>query len=135
MKRNIVTIDIGTSKICTLICRYDPETEDLEVAGKGIWPSQGIQKGMIVDMEKCSASLRNSVAMAQDDAGAVIGSAYVNIIGMNVCVIDKKDEMAIDRRDGVVAKADILELLNAAKKVGVCRDEQVIDVIPRQYFG
>jgi cell division protein FtsA len=136
VKRNIVTIDIGTYKVCALICRYDTVSDSMEVAGKGVWPSAGIRKGMIVNTYECSDSIRNAIELAQDDAGAgtAVRSAYVNIIGMNVYVIDKKYEMQIASEDGSVTREDIIGLLSMAKNLAVCKDEQIIDVIPRQYF-
>jgi cell division protein FtsA len=53
----IVGIDIGTTKVCTLIGRID-KTGQLQVLGKGFTPFNGVKKGVIVDIEDTSKAIR-----------------------------------------------------------------------------
>lgn len=60
----VVGIDVGTTKICTLIARIEDD-ENLRVMGVGIEPSEGIRKGVIVDLTTASQAIARSVAKAE----------------------------------------------------------------------
>ncbi len=56
----IVGIDIGTSKICTLVARVE-EGDNLRILGVGIEPSQGIRKGTVVDLNAAALAVSRSI--------------------------------------------------------------------------
>ena len=78
----IVSIDIGTSKVCTLIGRMKSNTQ-LDIAGRGMALCNGLKKGVIVDIDSTAASIKNSVEEAESSANMRVGSAFVNIHGMH----------------------------------------------------
>ena len=128
----IVSIDIGTSKVCTLIGKMN-KANQLEVIGKGIVSFSGVKKGTIVDIDSTSKAIRESVEQAELMANINVGSAYVNIIGMHVNVINNKSCISISHEDREITKKDVEKILYAVKDVQVPEDRQIIDIIPRQY--
>ena len=70
----VVGIDIGTTKVCTLIARVEGE-HNLRILGVGIEPSMGIKKGTIVDLVAASQSISRSIEKAQRSSGLEITSA------------------------------------------------------------
>ena len=85
----IVAIDVGTSKVCTLIGQVN-KANQIEVLGKGLEPCYGVKKGIIVDIEGTSNAIKNSVLEAESMANLKIGSAFLNIMGMHLSIINNK---------------------------------------------
>ncbi len=83
-KNKVVSaIDIGTAKICTLIAVVE-EGGDLRVVGASSVQSQGISKSQIVDLEKTSQALTESVDAAERMAGFSISQAFVSVSGKHI---------------------------------------------------
>ena len=83
MERTIVGIDVGTTKICTLVGEVD-EARVLRVVGVGVAPARGIRKGVVVNITG-GAEVRNSrgyVGRYFDSTGVVTvdgaGSTWTN---------------------------------------------------------
>ena len=74
----VVGIDIGTTKVCTLVARIESD-RGLRILGVGIEPSQGIKKGTIVDLSAASQAIARSVEKAQRTSGLEITSAIVSL--------------------------------------------------------
>lgn len=131
MGEYIVSIDIGTSKVCTLIGKVNKHSQ-LEIIGRGMAPCGGLKKGIIVDIESTAASISNAIEEAEMSANMKVGSAYVNIHGMHVNVINNRSLININGRE--ITRHDVESILNLARDVEISEDRQLIDVIPRQYI-
>jgi len=128
----IVSLDIGTTKVCTLIGNINKENQ-LEIIGEGIAPCSGVKKGIIVDIESVANSIRDSVKQAESMANISVGSAYVNIYGMHVNVINNKSSIEVSGSNHEIVPRDVERLLYLVRDVEIPEDRQVIDIIPRQY--
>lgn len=129
----IVGIDIGTSKICTMIGRINKNCQ-VEILGKGMVSCNGLKKGMIVDIDSVAGSIRASVDEAESSANMKIGSAYVNIHGMHINVMNNKAWASISNGNREITQKDVDNLLYAVRDVEIDEDRQLIDVIPRQFI-
>lgn len=127
----IVSIDIGTSNVCTLIGRVNNYTQ-LEIVGRGMTPCNGLKKGVIVDIDSTASSIRDSIEKAELAANMRVGSAYVNIHGMHVNVINNTGQLNIDGNE--ITHHDIENILQEVSSIEIPEDRQLIDVIPRQYI-
>lgn len=127
----IVSIDIGTSKVCALIGRVNSYTQ-LDIAGRGMAPCNGLKKGVIVDIESTAASIKSAVEEAESAANMRVGSAYVNIHGMHVNVINNRSFMPINGRE--ITHNDVDNILHEVRDIDIPEDRQLIDVIARQYI-
>ena len=74
----IVAIDVGTTKVCTLVAREERPGE-LRILGVGIEPSQGVRKGVVVDMLAASQAVVRSVEKAERSCGLEIDAALVGL--------------------------------------------------------
>ena len=127
----IVSIDIGTSKVCALIGKVNKYSQ-IEIAGRGMATCSGLKKGVIVDIDSTAASIREAVKEAESDANMKVGSAYVNIHGMHVNVINNKSWLSINGRE--ISRDDLENILGKVSDIEIPEDRQIIDVIPRQYI-
>ncbi|NPV57204.1 MAG: cell division protein FtsA, partial [Anaerolineae bacterium] len=126
----VVGIDIGTTKICTLVGRVEGENS-LRVLGVGIEPSQGIRKGNIVDITSASQAISRSVEKAQRSSGLEITSALVSLAGAHVSSVNSKGVVGISGR--VITQDDIDRALENAQAVAIPHNREIIHVIQRSF--
>lgn len=129
----VVGIDIGSSKVCTVIGRLTKANE-LEVLGTGIDLCNGVKKGVIIDIESTAKSIKASIEQAESQANLKIGSAYINIAGAHVNIINSRNNISISGDDREITRKDLERLLHSIKNISIPEDRQIIDIIPQQYI-
>jgi cell division protein FtsA len=126
----IVAIDIGTTKICTLVGREEtPGT--IRILGVGVEPSQGVRKGVVVDMVAASHAVVRSVEKAERTCGLEIDSALVSLAGSQVSSVNSRGVVAIAGR--MVDEGDIARAIESAKAVNIPHNREVIHIIQRGF--
>jgi len=128
--RVMVSIDVGTTKMCVLIA-HQLSDEHFEIIGIGKAPSEGLQKGVVVDVGKAVRSIRQAIKEAELMAGIVVESAYVGISGGHIFSVNSHGVVPIKR--GQIDKGDIERALAAAQAIPIEKDHQILHVLP-QYF-
>jgi cell division protein FtsA len=128
-----VAIDIGTSKVCTMIGKTNASSQ-IEIIGKGMYPCNCLKKGVIADIENTALSIRSSVNIAESAADYKVSSAYVNILGMHVDIINNKGWVEISNNNKEITKKDVERLFAQVSDINISDDKQLIDIIPRQYL-
>ncbi|MCC6174647.1 MAG: cell division protein FtsA [Chloroflexi bacterium] len=131
-ERIVVGIDVGTTKVCTLIAAVSAE-DQLEIIGAGITPSRGMRRGVVVDVDDAVQAIGASVQKAEQQSGFKIMSAYVGISGAHVSSTNSHGVVAVRRADNVITADDIDRALEAAKVVNLPQDREVIHVVPRHF--
>ena len=126
----IVGIDVGTSKICTLIARLE-NREQLRILGVGIERSKGIRKGMIVDLIAATQSIERSIEKAERTSGLEVTSAIVSLAGMNITSQNNRGVVGISGR--TIDQNDVLRAVDAAQAVSIPHNREVIHVIQRGF--
>jgi cell division protein FtsA len=126
----VVGIDIGTTKICTLVARVEGE-DDLRILGVGIEPSQGIRKGSIVDLGAAATSITRSIEKAQRSSGLEITSALVSLAGSHVSSVNSRGVVGISGR--IIDQEDVVRALDAAQAVAIPHNREIIHVIQRGF--
>ncbi len=126
----VVGIDIGTTKVCTLVARVEGE-HSLRILGVGIEPAQGIRKGTIVDLGAASQSIARSIEKAQRTSGLEITSALVSLAGSHVSSVNSKGVVGISGR--VIDQEDVDRALEAAQAVAIPHNREIIHVIQRGF--
>lgn len=129
-ERTIVGIDIGTTKICTLVAKVE-EDGDLRIIGVGIEPSRGMKRGVMVDLEGATTAIARSVEKAQRSSGYEIRSAWVSLAGSHVSSINSKGTSGV--AGGVVRQLEISRALESAQSVAIPHNREVIHVIQRGF--
>ncbi|HHW30432.1 MAG TPA: cell division protein FtsA [Clostridiaceae bacterium] len=132
MEDYIVSIDIGTSKICVLVGRVD-KTNYIEILAKEIAANNGVKKGIIVDVDHTAEIIRSCLDRIESSKGILINSAFVNIIGMHVSVINNTYSIRIDNPGHEITKSDVEKLLYEVGNIQIPEGREIIDVIPRFY--
>lgn len=132
-KRTTLTaIDVGTTKVCTIIADFKDDGE-IRIVGTGIVPSSGIHKAMVVNIDDAKEAIRESVKRAEKACNYKVESAYVGITGRHVTASNNHGEVTITRNDRLVRPEDLKRVLANAQSVKVPSDRKLIHVIPRTY--
>jgi cell division protein FtsA len=128
----LVGIDVGTTKVCTLVGEVD-EDENLRIVGVGTVPARGIRKGVIVNVTEATQAIRASVEKAERISGYDIERAHVGLAGAHVSSINSRGVVAVQRGDRGIMPEDVDRALDAARAIAIPHDREVIHVVPRGF--
>lgn len=127
----VVGIDIGTSKIVTLIAKVD---EDINVLGVSESPANGIRKGQIVDIDEAVLSINNSLEAAERMAGYSASHVVASIGGSHIESQNSRGVVAVARPEGEITPNDLARVIDAARAVSLPSSREIIHVLPRSYI-
>jgi cell division protein FtsA len=131
--RTFVGLDIGTTKISCIIADLDG-TGELRVVGIGNAPSEGLRRGVVVDLEKTVNSIRRAVDEAERMSSIPVRSVYAGIAGDHIRSINSRGVIAVSRKDNEIASSDVIRVIEAAKAVAIPMDREIIHVIPQEFI-
>ena len=133
MEHTVAAIDVGTTKICTLIGEVD-EGRQLRIVGVGLVPAKGLRRGMVVNVAEASEAILESVARAERTSGYTVERALVAVGGQHISAFNSRGVAAVSRGSQGVTQADVSRVLEAAGAVPLPHNRQIIHVIPRSYI-
>ncbi|MBV9691907.1 MAG: cell division protein FtsA [Ktedonobacteraceae bacterium] len=128
----IVGIDVGTTKICVLVGELDRDGK-LNIVGVGTCPSQGLRRGVVVNIEETVTSIAAALDRAERLSGKKITSAYVGIAGRHIESENSKGFVAISPSHRDIVQNDISRAIEVARAIPIPANREVIHVIPRGY--
>ena len=127
----MVGIDIGTSKVVAIVGEVTSDGK-LNVVGLGSHPSQGLKRGVVVNIESTVQSIQRAVEEAELMAGCQIYSAFTGIAGSHIRSINSHGIVAI--RDREVTHADVDRVIDAAKAVAIPADQKILHILPQEFI-
>lgn len=125
----IVGLDIGTTKISTIVAQVSEDGVD--IIGIGSAPSKGLRKGVVINIESTVESIRRAVEEAEGMCHQRITSVYTGIAGGHIRGINSHGIVAL--KDGEVRASDVERVFEAAQAVAIPLDREVIHVIPQEF--
>jgi cell division protein FtsA len=131
-RRTISAIDVGTTKVCTLIGEVG-DNGQMRVAGVGVVPSKGMHKGMVVNIDEARETIRASVKKAEQSSGCKVESAYIGVTGRHISGVNNKGVVAVTRNDRLVRPDDLRRVLQNAQSLKMGSEQKILHVIPRHY--
>src|SRR5712692_6178933 len=129
----LVAIDIGTTKVCVLIGEVGGRSGGVDVIGIGQAPSDGLRKGVVIDIDRTVQSVAAAVEAAERLSGLKVRSAFVGISGMHVGSQNSRGMIAVSGRQHDVTREDTLRAIEAARAVSIPNTREILHVIPRGY--
>lgn len=129
----ISAIDIGTTKITTLIASIDQETDKIRVVGVANTPSKGLRKSQIVDIEEAIEAITQSVEAAERMAGYSISSSLVSISGSHIESLNSKGVVAVSNPEAEISEDDVTRVIESARAVSLPTSREILHVIPRDF--
>ncbi len=129
-KDYIMAIDVGTTKIGVLVGHVLIDGS-IDIIGIGHAPSEGLKKGVVVDIAKTVKSIKQAVQEAQLMSNTIINSAVIGISGSHIQ--SRNAYGAIPLEKGVVKEEDIQKVIAAARAIPLAEGQQVLHVLPQFY--
>lgn len=129
-KHLVVALDVGTTKVCTIIGSNQPT--GTEIIGVGSHPSYGLKKGSVVNIDKTVRSIRCSIEEAKQMSGVnEVTHATIGIAGNHIYCFNSSGVVAVKGKE--ITEADVNRVVEAAKAVLIPSDREVLHVIPQEF--
>ncbi len=132
MQRTIVGIDVGTTKVCTIVAQVS-DSGSLNILGVGLSPSKGLDKGVVVNIDDAVNAIATSIEKAERLSGYRIGTAFVGVAGRHVSSLNSRGVVAVQRPDHEITRSDVARAVESAQAVAIPTQREIIHVIPRAY--
>jgi len=126
----VVGLDIGTTKICAVV--GEVASGQVNVIGLGTFPSKGLRKGVVVNIESTVQSIKKAVEEAELMADCHITSVYAGIAGGHIKGINSHGVIAIKNKE--ITPSDVKRVIDAASAVAMPMDREIIHVIPQEFI-
>jgi cell division protein FtsA len=126
----IVGLDIGTSKVCSAV--GEMTEHGVEIIGIGSHGSQGMRKGVVINIDNTVSSIKKAVEEAALMAGCEINTVFTGIAGSHIKSFNSHGVVAVKTRE--VSQRDLDRVLDAAKAVAIPTDQEVVHVLPQDYI-
>lgn len=129
----ICGIDVGSSKIATLIASVD-ESGKINLIGVSATPSKGVKKTQVVDIEEAVVAITDSVEAAERMAGYSISHSFVALGGPQIESVNQHAVVAVSEPEEEIKESDIRRVNDAARAMPLPSSREILHVIPRNFI-
>ena len=129
--KTVVGLDIGSTKICTLIARAG--SDGMESLGFGQADSRGLKKGGVVNLEATVEAIKQSVGEAEMMAASEVDEVYVGLAGPHVRSFNSKGAIPIATNSREINREDVRRVIETARAVALAPDREIIHIIPQEF--
>jgi cell division protein FtsA len=126
----VVGLDIGTSKVCAVV--GEMTDRGVEIIGIGSHPSQGLRKGVVVNIDSTVNSIKKAVEEAELMAGCEIHTVFTGLSGNHIKGFNSHGIVAVKNKE--VCQRDLDRVIDAAKAVAIPTDREVLQILPQEYI-
>jgi cell division protein FtsA len=129
----IVGLDIGTTKIAAIVGRRN-EFGKVEILGMGRSESLGVMRGMVANIEKTVASIKEAVTEAEAKSGVEIHEVHVGIAGQHIKSMQHRGMITRTSTQDEISQKDIDSIVDDMYKLAMPPGEEIIHVIPQEFI-
>jgi len=129
----VASLDIGSSKIRTVVGMQENETPVPNIIGVGIAPSTGLRKGAVIDVEETINSISSSLEDAERMAGEPINHVFLGLGGNHIESINSKGVIAIGHDHSEIIEDDVDRVIEAAQAVTIPSNRRILRIIPKTF--
>lgn len=129
----ITGIDLGSSTVRVAVAQVDSSKEMPTVLGVGKADMEGMQKGVVNDVDDAVRSVSKALDVAERVAGVPIDRAYVSINGSHISSQNSRGVIAVSRADGEITSEDVDRVINAAQAVSLPSNREILHVLPQNF--
>jgi len=126
----VVGLDIGTAKVMVVVAEVMPSGE-LKLAGLGVAPSNGLKRGVVVNIDATVQSIQQALKEAELMADCKITSVYTGITGAHIRGINSSGMVAVKDRE--VTPADVARVVETARAINISTDQRLLLVEPQEF--
>lgn len=132
-ERIVVGLDMGTTKVCAVVASVDA-TQKVNILGVGKAPSDGLNRGVVVNIEKTVNAIHSAIEQAELASGIKVQSVNVGIAGDHIRSLKSKGVITINNRDNEITINDVERLLEDCQRIMLPSDQQILHVIPQEFI-
>ncbi len=132
-ERIVLGMDIGTTKVCAVVGAAD-SFDRINVLGIGLAESQGLSRGVVVNIDKTVAAVQEAIGAAERAAGVNVESVIVGIAGDHVQSFQSRGVVTIAHRDQEITRLDVERLVEDTMHVAMPADREILHVIPQEFI-
>ncbi|MAF81155.1 cell division protein FtsA [bacterium] len=141
----VVGIDVGSSAVRVVVAQpavadtgrgertTDRDPDVPTILGVASEPMEGMQKGVITDVEAAVSSIGRALDVAERMAGVPIEHAYVSINGSHIMSQNSRGVIAVSRADGEITDDDVARVINAAQAISLPSNREILHVLPQDF--
>lgn len=126
----IVGLDIGTTKTCAIVAEMTDT--GIDIIGIGSHPSEGLRKGVVVNIENTVEAIKKAVDEAEHMSGCEISSVHVGIAGGHIKGQNSLGIVAVKGRE--VDEDDVRRAIEASKAIAIPLDREILHTLPQNYI-
>ena len=126
----IVGLDVGTTKICAVVGEITEHGVD--IVGMGSHPSEGLRKGVVVNIDTTVNSIKSAVEEAELMAGCEITNVITGIAGGHIKGFNSQGVIAIKGHE--ITRKDVEHVVDAARAVAIPTDREMVHILPQQFI-
>jgi cell division protein FtsA len=130
----VAGLDIGTTKITAIVAEANENGDGIRIIGVGSAPSDGLKRGVVVNLEKTTRSIQYAVQEAERMSGRTIRSVFAGIAGDHIRGINSRGVIAVSRKDAEIRPHDLERVIEAAKAVAIPADREILHVLPQEFI-
>lgn len=131
--RIVTSLDVGSSKIRTVVAGFDENSSTPNIIGVGVTPSTGLRKGSVIDVEEAINSITTSLEDAERMAGEPINHVFLGIGGTHLETMDSKGVIAVSNANQEITEEDVDRVLEAAQAVSMSGNKRILRIIPKTF--
>ena len=126
----VVGLDIGTAKVMVVVAEVLPGGE-LKLAGMGVAPSNGLKRGVVVNIDATVQSIQQALKEAEFMADCKITRVYTGITGSHIRGMNSTGMVAVKDRE--VTAPDVARVVETAKAINISTDQRLLLVQPQEF--
>lgn len=131
--RIIVGLDIGSSKLRTIVAALEERGAIPNIIGVGVAPSTGLRKGLVIDVEETISSISSSLEDAERMAGEPVNHVFLGISGNHIESMDSKGVIAVSHAGNEIGEDDVDRVLEAAQAIAIPSNRRILRIIPKSF--
>jgi len=125
----IVGIDIGTSKVCTVVGEVN-NFGQIEIICNTSYKCSGLKKGKIINEDEVSLSIAKTIKDAEEETNLKINSAYVTIPGKYVTIVQNSITKEVKDKYAGISVKDVQNAIMQVKDIEIPDGQTLIDIVP-----
>jgi cell division protein FtsA len=131
----VVGLDIGSTKVCAVVARQDVLDRDrIEILGFGKADSEGVNRGVISNIEKTVEAIKIAIARASQMSNIRIEVVNVGIAGQHIRTFTQKGGITRHSTEDEISNADVMRLINDMYKTPIAAGSQILHVMPQDFI-
>ncbi len=130
--RYLVGLDVGTSKIATIVGEVTEEGS-LDIVGVGTAESQGIRQGVVVNLEVAVQAVDRSIKEAEQTAGIEIDRVILGLSGAHIKGFNSRGVVSVAGKNREIFTEDVGRAIKAAQEIAVPSGREILHVIVQDF--